>query len=310
MKRPSGAALARGQGAREPLAILGSGATATALARGLSRAGEPLALWSRNPAHARRLHGRFGNDRPQLLTGLDQLTDLRRLLFCVSDRAIAELAADLARRLPAGGGRVALHTSGALGCEVLGALEERGWATGSLHPLLSFPPPARGKPAAKNAEPPKLEGALFAIDGASAARREARRLARALAARPVILHAEDRVRYHAAAALLAGGLAALFEASESLLGEALSGRAARDGLLRLARSVLDNVQQGGPERALSGPAARGDDQVVADHLQAMESEEAETALLYRALVRRMLRIAVGRGTLDEGDARRLLDLIR
>ena len=310
MRRPAGAALARGQGARKPLAILGSGATATALARGLSLAGEPLAIWSRTPAHARRLQERFEHGRPQLLTSLDELADLRHLLFCVQDRAIAELAADLARRLPAGRGRVALHTSGALGREVLGALEQRGWATGSLHPLLSFPPPPRTRASARESTPPTLEGALFAIDGVSAARREARRLARVLAARPVILSAEDRVRYHAAAALLAGGLATLFEAGESLLGEALSKRAAREGLLRLARSVLENVERGGPAAALSGPAARGDDQVVADHLLAMESEDPETALLYRALVRRMLRIAVERGTLDEGDARRLLDLIR
>jgi predicted short-subunit dehydrogenase-like oxidoreductase (DUF2520 family) len=187
--------------------------------------------------------------------------DAEVVLLCVPDDRIAEAAA----AVPAG--PLLGHCSGATGLDVLGARE--GF---SLHPLMSVP---HGSP------PDVLDGAGAAIDGTSPrALATAERLARALRLNPVRVAPADRVAYHAAAAMAANFLVALEAAAERL--------AATTGVTRaqLAPLVLATARQWaelGPEAALTGPIARGDEQVVARHRAVVGERAPDLLALWEAL---------------------------
>jgi predicted short-subunit dehydrogenase-like oxidoreductase (DUF2520 family) len=268
---------------------------------GLLAAGQRILLWSRSRAHARRLERRTSSRRLEVVLELDELASAATVLSCVRDDAVTEVARRLSKARTEATGRVALHTSGFLDHGALACLAEVGWETGSMHPLVSLP---AGVPASPSL-PPSMDGVLFAVEGTSRARREATRLARSLGGKPCVLASEDKAAYHAAAALLAGGVATLFDASEEILAGSIGRRALRAGLARLAASVIENAAARGGAAALSGPAARGDGEVLAGHLELLDGAHPEEGALYRLLVERMLRMAVDSGRLDEGERRRL-----
>jgi predicted short-subunit dehydrogenase-like oxidoreductase (DUF2520 family) len=183
------------------------------------------------------------------------------VLLCVPDDRIAEAAAIVPP------GRLLGHCSGATGLEVLGPRE--GF---SLHPLMSVP---------RGSRPDVLSGAGAAIDGTSpAALATAERLARALHLNPVRVAPHDRVAYHAAAAMAANFFVALEAAAERLAATAGVTRA------QLAPLVLATARQWaelGPQHALTGPIARGDEQIVARHRAVVAERAPDLLPLWEAL---------------------------
>ena len=183
--------------------------------------------------------------------------------ICVRDTAIAEVAA----AIPLGAG-VVLHASGALGPGVLAAHPDHG----VLHPLMTFPGPETGIP--------DLRGVGAAVAGPAAPVAEA--LAHALGMIPFPAPSDTR-RYHAAATLASGHLAAAFLDAVEVLGAAGVAHPA-ERLLPLALESLRRVAASGGT-ALTGPAARGDWATIAAHEAVLQGEIRE---LYRLLTHRVL----------------------
>jgi predicted short-subunit dehydrogenase-like oxidoreductase (DUF2520 family) len=183
------------------------------------------------------------------------------VLLCVPDGQIAAAA----RAVPPG--PLLGHCSGATSLDALGGRE--GF---SLHPLMSVP---------RGSSPAILLGAGAAVDGTSErALAVAGTLARALGLIPTRVAPEDRVAYHAAAAMAANFLVALEAAAERL--------AATAGVTRqqLAPLVLATARQWaelGPVAALTGPIARGDDAIVERHRATVEERAPELLSLWAAL---------------------------
>src|SRR6185503_9953345 len=87
----------------------------------------------------------------------------------------------------------------------------------------------------------------------------ARDLAQRLGLRAVEVADSDRAAYHAAASIAANFLVTLEGAAERL---AETAGVDREALAPLVRAALENWVALGPERALTGPIARGDDATV------------------------------------------------
>lgn len=214
------------------------------------------------------------------------------MLIAVSDRSIAAVAAQVAEALStfdrsARRPRVALHTSGFHGTEVLAPLARLGLACGKLHPLASVT-------RARLASAAPLQ--LVCLGGTAPARAAGRRLARALGAAALVLRggAAQHARYHAASALLANGAVALFHAAlDGLRGAGLSSRDARRAARALLASASARLAQLEPEQALSGPIARGEHELVRGHERAL-LELPEVLALYQLLARRQRAIAARR----------------
>src|SRR3954451_17471512 len=159
------------------------------------------------------------------------------VLLCVPDGKIAEVA----RTIPEG--PLLGHCSGATGLEVFG--EREGF---SLHPLMSTP---------TGASPEVLRGAGAAVDGTSEhALQIAHTLARRLGMIATRVKPEDRVAYHAAGAIAANFLVALEACAERL---AQTAGISRRQLAPLVLATARQWAELGPENALTGAIARGDD---------------------------------------------------
>lgn len=219
------------------------------------------------------------------------------VVLAVPDAAIRSVAARLAGVL--GPRTVVLHTAGARDLDDLTPLRENGIAAGVCHPLVSFASPTR---------PPALRDVSFTCFGDARAMATARKLARTLGARAVVVPHPPGPAYHAAAALLANGAAALAHAAARLLGELGFGSAdAERALAALLASVADNIRDLGVPAALTGPVARGDAETVARHLTAVASRDPAIAAIYAALQPAIVATARARG-LDAQKARAILDV--
>ncbi len=108
----------------------------------------------------------------------------------------------------------------------------------------------------------------------------ARELAAALGCRAVEIADADRTAYHAAASIASNFLITLECAAERL---AATTGADRELLLPLVRATVENWATLGPERALTGPVARGDEATVARQRAAVSERAAELLPLFDAL---------------------------
>jgi predicted short-subunit dehydrogenase-like oxidoreductase (DUF2520 family) len=186
------------------------------------------------------------------------------LAVAVPDAAVQEVAASVE---PVASTVVA-HLAGSLGLDVL-APHER---VASVHPLVALPSAEVGAERLR-------DHAWFAVAGDPLARR----VVEALEGHAIEVEDHNRALYHAAACIASNHVVAL------------EGQAARvaaaagvpfEAYLALVRATLDNLVELGPAAALTGPAARGDEETLERHRSALRAagfDEAELAA-YDAMV--------------------------
>ena len=188
------------------------------------------------------------------------------VLLCVPDGEIAAAAALVAP------GRLVGHCSGATTLEPLAPHEAF-----SLHPLMTVP----------EGDMQERETSLFlqascAVAGSTPrALAVAHELADRLGMRAFEIDDEDRAAYHAAASMASNFLVTLEAAAERVMASA---GADREILVPLVRAAVENWAELGPERALTGPIARGDEATVARQREAVLERTPELAPLFDALV--------------------------
>jgi predicted short-subunit dehydrogenase-like oxidoreductase (DUF2520 family) len=182
------------------------------------------------------------------------------VLLCVPDGEIAGAAAHIAP------GPLVGHCSGATRLDALVPHEAF-----SLHPLMTV-----------TTEGAEFAGAGAAIAGSTPRARElARDLAHALGMHPVAIAEADRPTYHAAASIASNFLITLQAAAERL-GATVG--IEREQLVPLVRATVENWARLGPERALTGPVARGDVATVAQQRAAVAEAAPELLELFDVLV--------------------------
>ena len=266
------------------VSIIGTGRLGTALALALAGKGYSIqSLVARRLQKARSVASLL--DAPVQVLAAKKMQSLRPgdvFLITVPDDQIARIAAQLTgldidtRRKP-----TALHTSGALSAEVLMPLREKGWQTGSMHPLISISDGGS-----------TLKGAFWSVEGDPAALRLAKTMVRDLAGRSFSIRSEDKALYHAAAVMSSGNVVALFDVALEMLAECgLDRKTARSILLPLIASTVCSLETKDPAQALTGTFSRGDLETVKRHLVALHNKQLADALdLYRLLGKRSLKL--------------------
>ena len=177
------------------------------------------------------------------------------VLLCVPDGQIAAAAAPIAP------GPLVGHCSGATGLAALAPHEAFG-----LHPLMTIT--RRGG---------EFAGAAAAVAGSTGrALAFAGELATTLGMRPFEIADEDRAAYHAGAAMASNFLVALESAAQRIAG------VDREMLAPLVRAAVETwVVEG--DAALTGPIARGDEETIERHREAIAQRAPELLDLYDAL---------------------------
>lgn len=201
------------------------------------------------------------------------------LLLCVPDAEIAAAAAAAAGRAGLVG-----HTSGATPLAALEAARRAGAAVFGMHPLQTFTGDERLAGFA---------GVGCAVAGSTpSALAAARAIAERLGMRPFELADEHRAAYHAAASIASNFLVTLEAAAEEVAaGAGLARGGARALLAPLVRSTVENWAARGPERALTGPVARGDDATVERQREAVAEAAPELLALFDELIERTRALA-------------------
>jgi len=269
-------------------AVLQGVAWLTPLAHGvaLSRGGWPIhAVASRDAGRRERFRSLVEVSRvfadPEPI-----LDEVELIILAVPDDTIAPLAASLRMY----SGQAMVHTSGALGAEVLAPAMAAGTQIGAFHPLVAFADTERAVAA--------LHGATIAIEGDDQLAAMLADMAEAVGATAVRLAEGSKAAYHAAAVLAAGGFVALLDAIAEL------GRVAgldEAGALTvygpLIEGTLDNARALGIRAALTGPMTRGDVGTLVAHLATLRAHAPGVLELYVAAARREIELAEDRGAL-------------
>lgn len=232
------------------------------LIAGRGKVGRSLAMALRaNGARVRLVRGRT--------VGPSDVENAELVILAVPDDAITSCAHRIAGGLTAK--TPVVHCAGARGLSPLDPCRAKGVPVAAMHPIASFADARR---------PPSLSGVTFVAQGDAAAIRAVRRMGRTIGARVAVAPVHGPA-YHAAAALVANGSAALADAAVGLL--VRLGLRRRDALRAvggLLHTVAENVERVGVPQALTGPIARGDAATVRAHREALAEAEPRAARAY------------------------------
>jgi len=278
--------------------IVGAGAVGTALGAALHRAGWPVAaVASRDAARRERFRSLVPGARA-FAEANALLDEVELVILAVPDDAIPALASELHLY----SGQAMIHTSGALGAEVLEPAMAAGTQVGAFHPLVAFADTERAIAA--------LHGATVAVEGDEQLASLLADMAEAIGATAVRLTPGSKAAYHAAAVLSAGGFVALLDAIAELgrvagLDEAGS-LAIYGGLIE---QTLGNARALGISRALTGPMTRGDVGTLRRHLAELARHAPDVLPLYRAAAEREIALAEARAAIGPETAAEMRDLL-
>ena len=258
-----------------PWIVLGAGRFGSAIAQlGLELGVTVRLVWNRSD---------FNAPNPKIKKSVGELETIFDhvggciVWICVADDAIEEVAGAIAPYLrPAD---IVVHGSGSLDSQVLRRAGVNG-PVASIHPLLSIGEARRATQA--------FSECAWTIEGDFPALSFARWMLGQIGVEPIEIEASQKVLYHTAAVMSAGLLDALMDAVFAVAEEAgFTSEQARAMFLPLAGSILKNLEEKDTAQALTGPVARGDEEVLRRHLRALEKlDDPELLAVYRVLTDR------------------------
>ena len=178
--------------------------------------------------------------------------------------------------------RIICHFSGSLSSHVFSGREEAGASGISMHPMYAF--------SDKFHSYEQFHTAYLTLEGDPEAVAVMKPMWEAIGHHVLTLKAEDKIKYHAAAAMASNEMLGLMQASLDILSEC--GFSEKDSMALLTPLVQENIAsmlEKGCVNALTGPVERGDAQTVRKHLQALEGSKA--GKIYQSLGSTMVELA-------------------
>jgi predicted short-subunit dehydrogenase-like oxidoreductase (DUF2520 family) len=208
-------------------------------------------------------------------TAVDLITDMRAAdlyMITVADDQISTCSELLRQHhllLPS---TIVFHCSGALNSGELGISH----GAASLHPMRSFADPARVAA--------EFAGTICSLEGDATAVRVLTHALHQIEAEVLPIKTESKTLYHAAGVFTSNYLVTLMDtALQTFEAAGISPEMARKMAQPMAQETLNNIFRIGPQRALTGPIARGDQKTVARHQQALAAWDPAMADLYNQL---------------------------
>lgn len=237
------------------IALVGAGNMATAIACALKERGcTPVAVWSRTQESAALLGGRVGC---AFTTELASLPQADIIIISVADNALREVAAAVARLFP---GALLLHTAGSVPMD---ALRQAGAARyGVLYPMQTV-----NKNSVVSLE--NVTTFIEGCDDVTSAR--IRDIAIVISQKVVYATSEQRCSLHVAAVFACNFPNAVYNMAYELMQR---NGLPFDAMLPLIDEAARKVHRMSPLEAQTGPARRGDANVMAAHKAMLDDELA------------------------------------
>lgn len=260
--------------------FIGAGKVGFALGKFMKSKGKEIAgYYSRNTASAALAAQYTDSTSYEDLAALVRASDV--LFLTVPDGSISRVFEEVSR-YPIRG-KYICHCSGALSAEeAFPGVGNTGAHAFSVHPLFAVSDPYRAYR--------ELADVFFVLEGEEAHLPEMERFLADLSLRVRTIRSAQKTRYHVAAVMASNLVIALLSESIDLLAACgFSEEEARGALAPLVRGNVEHVLKDGAEKALTGPAERGDAATIRKHFAVMEQED--TRRLYELLTRKLLAIA-------------------
>ena len=274
------------------ISIIGTGRLGGALAIALSRKNFEIEnLIARNFSKAEKI-AKILDSKPRILAA-DNLAEITSdiILIATQDSEIEAVADRLAESLKTK--PQVFHTSGALSSIILKNLQAAGCQIGSIHPLVSISDAQTGAD--------RFGNAYFCVEGDREAVRRAEKIVAKLGGKSFSIETEYKALYHASAVTASGHLVTLIDVSiETLKKCGLDENQARQTLLPLIESTVDNLERQTTVEALTGTFARADVETLRRHLEILREKVSPEALeIYLQLGARSLALAEAQGASRE-----------
>jgi len=285
------------------IAIVGAGLVGTALAYLLKEKGYTLVGLADLREESLKKAAALIGTKLRTTTVAEEITDEADLIFITtSDSAIQDACDGIAQKGGFHAGQIVVHTSGALPSTILKGAQERGALIASMHPLQSF---ADVKQAMKI-----IPSSIFNLEGDAGAIPALKELVQELGGKSLAINTEGKPLYHAAAVVACNFLVTLVYLSYQLF-EAIdiSQDDAARALLPLIKGTVNNIEHLGPVKALTGPIARGDVDVIRGHLDAFKAVDPRFTDIYRSISSLTVEVGIKKGTLSLDKAEEILQLV-
>ena len=260
--------------------LIGAGNLATQLGKSLKKAGVIISqVYSRTEDSARTLG--------ELLEA-EWLTDIKSLrneadvyIFSVKDSALSELITEVCKGR---GDKLFLHTAGSM---PMSCFEGKAQYYGVFYPMQTF---SKSKDVNFERIPVFIEGNSIETENVI------RSLANKLSQRVIRLSSADRKYLHLAAVWACNFTNYCYTVASDILSEH---DIPFDVMLPLINETTEKIQNISPKEAQTGPAVRGDKNVMSQQLELM-SDRADLKELYKMLSRGINPLLEG-STLDKID---------
>jgi len=283
------------------IAIVGTGHVGKVLGYALKSKGYRLAAAFSRTEQSRKLAAEL-LECPVYSEAEKAAADADIIFLTTPDRVIKEICERIAEKKVFKKGQVVLHTSGAHSSGILSSAKRLGASVLSFHPLQTFPELKAGLRS--------LPGTFFAVEGDEEAFPVAREMVQALEGQMLSIPTEMKVVYHAAACVACNYLVSLMDMALKMYAlMQIPPEKAFESLSPLIYSTLHNIGELGPEKALTGPVARGDLPTISSHLEALKELAPELLPLYRQLGLYTVCLAVRKGTLNQEQEQQLKTLL-
>ena len=274
--------------------FIGAGTVGTALAVLLNRKGYEIAGASRLDKSGKAgKNGLISNLR--ILESNQAVADAADIVFITTpDDAIAAVANEVRWRK----GQCVVHCSGADSLDILENARKSGAKVGGFHPLQTF---ASVKQAIEN-----TPGSTIALEAEEPLLTTLKKMAEDLGGNWIVLKAEDKIAYHAAAVFACNYAVTLAKMATDLWNTfSIPRDQAVKALLPLMRGTLHNIETIGIPQCLNGPIARGDKGTIRKHLNEIRQKAPELLFPYKELGLQTIPIALAKGKIKQQQAREL-----
>ena len=281
------------------LGFIGAGIVGTALATRLSDGGYNVAaVSSRSAASITRFTTAVKSS--QAYQTNQEVADHADIIFITTPDDVIPVVANQVRWHE---NQNVIHCSGADSTRILEPAKKLGAKTGCFHPLQTF---ATIQKAIEN-----IPGSTFALEAQEPLLTTLKNLVAALMGNWVVLNAEDKAAYHAAAVIASNYLVTLVKMATDLwLSFNIPPDQSVTALLPLLKGTLNNIANVGLPDCLTGPIARGDAGTIKKHLKTLNKLTPHLVSPYRELGYQTIPIAIAKGKINQQGAGEIINVLR
>ncbi len=223
---------------------------------------------------------------------IEKLSDLQPadvFIIATPDNSIAKLSDQLAESGFLKPGNIVFHCSGGLPSSILAKAKEAGAWIASIHPIKSFAEP--------DLSVKTFFGTFCGAEGDAEALKIMDSAFKDIGAQIFPIKSEEKPLYHAASIFVCNYLTALIETGiQTYMKVGFSRESAVRVAEPIVRETVENIFKLGTVKALTGPIARGDHQLVAQQLRLLNEWNPNFAEIYKDLGRVALELSENQKT--------------